>query len=569
MRTISKRISALLAVLAVVLCLAVPSSSYAATDISSGRVLFISSYAMSWDFVEEQIAGVRSALSDDVFVDYSFMDTISVGDDTGTDEYYRSLAYKLSIVAPYDALVVADDAAFRFVMEHREELFSGIPVVFLGINDASYAAEVSVDRNICGVIEDLPFKECIDLAVSVCPRATRVVNIFDGSLTSEIEKTHYYSLTSLYPKLALTDIDSSEISTQDLASLISGYGDETILIHSLLTRDGSGRQYSLAEAARFISRNAHIPVWRTVDGGIGGGVLGGCVASMRRSGELAGQMVSEVLRGRRLPALTVKSPSVYRIDEKVMQEYNLSRSQFPKGTVYVNHDVNFFERYQVVLIPLVIMLAVMAVFTIWISVDNVKRRKLMKELSKARNILENASQHDFLTELPNRAKFMEDIKVAFERRAPVTLYMLDIDHFKHINDTYGHAAGDEALKVLAGRLAQLESDLFTPYRLAGDEFICILLSDNYKIVDSIAVQILGVFQKPFTFAGDKHDVHGSIGIASYPANAADSEGLMSCADAAMYQVKLSGRNAYRYYQPGDEEKDEERDRERDKEREVH
>lgn len=161
--------------------------------------------------------------------------------------------------------------------------------------------------------------------------------------------------------------------------------------------------------------------------------------------------------------------------------------------------------------------------------------------------MEDASNHDFLTGLPNRSKFMHDLTEAAKAKQPYTIIMLDIDNFKHINDTYGHSIGDEALKAVAARLKSLRTQLLTAYRFAGDEFIVILKSDNVKIVDTAANQCLQVFQKPFKLMGKVHNIGGSVGAASYPGDADDYEKLIECADEAMYSVKKSGKNAYALY----------------------
>ena len=169
------------------------------------------------------------------------------------------------------------------------------------------------------------------------------------------------------------------------------------------------------------------------------------------------------------------------------------------------------------------------------------------ELEDARNILESASQHDFLTGLPNRSKFMEDLEDSIQRETACTIMMLDIDNFKHINDTYGHTTGDEALKQLADRLKGIRTPLLTPYRFAGDEFIIILKSSQRKIVEKEAFHCYQLFEKPFKLAGEERKIGGSIGIASYPADARDIEHLINCADDAMYHVKKSGKNNFGFY----------------------
>lgn len=78
--------------------------------------------------------------------------------------------------------------------------------------------------------------------------------------------------------------------------------------------------------------------------------------------------------------------------------------------------------------------------------------------------MEAAAQHDFLTGLPNRSKFMKDLEQMIDAKVPCTVMMLDIDNFKKINDTYGHTAGDEALQQVANRLKEMQSQILTSYR---------------------------------------------------------------------------------------------------------
>lgn len=230
-----------------------------------------------------------------------------------------------------------------------------------------------------------------------------------------------------------------------------------------------------------------------------------------------------------------------------MNKFGISASVFPKETYFVNQQETFFERNEEILKPAIIMGSIIFVIVVYIIVDNVKRRKLTAELEEARSYLEDASQHDFLTGLPNRSKFMQDLKKTLDEKVPCTVVMIDIDNFKGINDTYGHSGGDEALKQIAARLKSMRTQLLSAYRFAGDEFILILKSDNKKIVETTAIQCLQVFQKSFKIAGKAYEIHGSAGIASYPKDTTDLEQLIAYADDAMYGVKKNGKNAYAYY----------------------
>ena len=150
---------------------------------SYGRVLFISSYDYSFNTVPSQMKGIEEALDKDVLLNYEFMDTKSVNDEKSIELFRDRLSYKLEKTAPYDVVIVGDDAALQFVIDYREELFSGIPVVFEGINDTERAKTAAADGLTTGVIEQVPYKENLELAASLYPDADRIVAITDDSIS--------------------------------------------------------------------------------------------------------------------------------------------------------------------------------------------------------------------------------------------------------------------------------------------------------------------------------------------------------------------------------------------------
>lgn len=514
------------------------------------RILFISSYSYAWDAVQLQIEGIKNGIPDGTVVDYEFMDTKRVDSEVALALFYEGLAYRMSQVDPYDAIILGDDAALVFAMEHRNDIFEGIPLIFEGVNDVELAEKAVQDPLVWGILERLSVESNIDLALSLYPNATRVVGILDDTLTGEAERKNFYSVADQYPNLEFTEINASQLSTAALKKNFTDLNENSILIYVMMTEDGNGRRYTNQEAIEMIAQFAPIPAFRMVEGGIGCGVLGGNIVSMQDSGQQAAELAMNVIKGKVKQEdanLIQESPNVYCIDEQVMLKFGLSKKQFPEDTIFVNHIPSFLERNQEILIPIVVLLVALIAVSIWMSIDNIRRRKLTGELEEARSYLEDASQHDFLTGLPNRSKFMADLEETVGSQMPCTVIMLDIDNFKHINDTYGHTAGDDALKQVAARLKALRTPLLTPYRFAGDEFIVIVKSNVRKITETAAIQCLQVFQKSFKIDGRKYDIGGSVGAASYPTDANDGEQLIIRADDAMYEVKKNGKNAYAFY----------------------
>lgn len=162
------------------------------------------------------------------------------------------------------------------------------------------------------------------------------------------------------------------------------------------------------------------------------------------------------------------------------------------------------------------------------------------------------AQHDTLTDLPNRSLLSDrlDRAISLARRHNKTLALLylDLDRFKHINDSLGHAVGDRLLKAVAQRLNDCVRATDTVSRQGGDEFV-ILLSELVHVQDAAvcAEKILQAVQLPYII--DVHELHitASIGIVVYPTDGVESEALLQNADFAMYEAKDRGRNNFQFY----------------------
>lgn len=514
-----------------------------------GRVLFISSYSFAWTQTQLQMSGIRAGLGEDVILDYEFMDTKRMDDDRALELFYEGLSYRLSQVEAYDAVILGDDAALKFALRYQEELFAGIPMFFEGVSGEDLIADAEENPLITGVVETLPLEENIELGLKITPDAKKVIAILDDSITGEAERKRFYRYAEKYPELEFGEINTSQLKTFSLRYALSSLPEDTILIYIVMTEDADGRLYTNRQSVQLIGECAGVPALRMVEGEVGQGVLGGCAVSMYKSGELAARMAMDVMSGTPVESIDIvwESPEIYCIDAAVMEEFDISLSVLPEGTELVNRKNNFFERNREALLPGGLIVAGLVLVIIWFVVDNNKRRTLLKELEAARKIMETASQHDFLTGIPNRNKFMSDLNQLVEKKVPCTVIMIDIDDFKVINDTLGHTAGDEALTQVAARLREMESQILTPYRFAGDEFILILQSSQGKIVEKTAYQCRQVFTSPFVLSGGETKVCGSIGIASYPKDTEDVEQLIICADNAMYHVKRSGKNDFAYY----------------------
>ena len=162
------------------------------------------------------------------------------------------------------------------------------------------------------------------------------------------------------------------------------------------------------------------------------------------------------------------------------------------------------------------------------------------------------AQHDFLTKLPNRLllndRIAQAITLAKRRGTTLAVLFLDLDNFKHINDSLGHAIGDKLLQSVAQRLSACVRGSDTVSRQGGDEFVLLVTADRHAEDAALtANKILAALAAPHSI--DKNELHvtPSIGISVYPADAENAETLIKNADTAMYHAKEKGRNNFQFF----------------------
>ncbi|BDU73616.1 diguanylate cyclase domain-containing protein [Mesoterricola silvestris] len=171
------------------------------------------------------------------------------------------------------------------------------------------------------------------------------------------------------------------------------------------------------------------------------------------------------------------------------------------------------------------------------------------ELKRLQDQMAHMAHHDQLTGLPNRFLFLDRLSQmlaqARRRETSFAVLYLDLDDFKAVNDTRGHAAGDSLLTAVAQRLQGCVRETDTVSRMGGDEFT-ILLADVHDLADveRIVATILTAISTPFTVGDAECRVGVSIGVAIYPLDGLDVDPLLSTADGALYKVKASGRGGY-------------------------
>lgn len=176
----------------------------------------------------------------------------------------------------------------------------------------------------------------------------------------------------------------------------------------------------------------------------------------------------------------------------------------------------------------------------------------ISDRKKEEEHIRRLAHFDSLTGLPNRVLFNDRLQRALVRakryRQGLAVLYVDLDHFKEINDCYGHAAGDEALKVAAARMLNTLRQNDTVSRRGGDEFVVIVeLNEHPEGIGNVCNKLINELRQPFQLGKHQLELGASIGVATFPVDAGEPETLLAAADAALYEAKMSGRGRFRFF----------------------
>lgn len=185
-------------------------------------------------------------------------------------------------------------------------------------------------------------------------------------------------------------------------------------------------------------------------------------------------------------------------------------------------------------------------------IASIESHAMADDLEKSRAEMAHLANHDFLTNLPNRLQLIDRIGQAIifatRHRTKLAVLFLDLDRFKSVNDTLGHAVGDLLLRSVADRLQNAIRRSDTVSRQGGDEFVLLLSEVNEEETLRPKIEkIRQIISEPYRIAGNDLIIGATIGVSIFPEHGEETETLIRHADLAMYYAKQSGRNQYQFF----------------------
>ncbi len=198
-------------------------------------------------------------------------------------------------------------------------------------------------------------------------------------------------------------------------------------------------------------------------------------------------------------------------------------------------SLSFYKQNMLLMNLILLIIVLMVIIIIILSKQNRQHAKLI--------------QQDYLTKMPNRLYIVHRLAHLMESGNPFGMIMMDVDHFKNINDTWGHLTGDEILVAVANRLKSFSKQDVIFARIGGDEFMGLVFNADKEKMDRICKETITKMKDDIPTSTENIHITISVGAAIYPTDTEKAELIQSYADAALYETKKNGRNGYRLFEP--------------------
>ncbi|MBR6153258.1 MAG: EAL domain-containing protein [Treponema sp.] len=515
------------------------------------RVLFITSFNDEVPSVYNQKEGMLSIFNQaDVWLDVISMNSRDYPGEENASLFHQLLAYRLKNNRKYDAIIAGDDEALYFVEEYQEELFPGLPIYFLGVNDIDHAHKATENPLITGSIERLYLEDTIDIAIKQNPEAKTIVAVHDSTISGNADSDQFLALRMEFPNHVFESISTSELTRYELERKIRSLDSSSILLCLSGYHDSEGNRYTGYELCQIISNCAQIPVYTTIPECIGQGFAGGLTLDMFAYGRQAAQTILSIFGGKapKNIELFTKSISQFRFDYKILKRFKLKKSSLPINTIWINRYDPFWEQNGMLITSLIMILSGIVAILLTVGLERHRSKIIQSELTSSHQQLKYMIDHDFMTGLPKIQTAHQTISELLESGKRFSVLKININNFRSINDAYTHACGDYIMNKIGHMLLDMEDE---DYFFARDnsEFIIIYLkgylSDVSTHFDCIKQTFLSI---PITYNGVSFTVNTKFGIFNVPIDRKFSvDEVMTYVDYALFNAKNGGKSSYVFF----------------------
>ncbi|RZP73091.1 EAL domain-containing protein [Vibrio vulnificus] len=379
-------------------------NAYSAEQLKE-KLLLIYSYDPGFVTTQQVYEGLKSEISRyPIDVDIEFMDTKSLYTQENIDNFHQLLSYKISAKKRYDYIVTVDDNALQFALTHQHELFPQIPIVFLGVNNEKLARQQNENAFVTGIVEASSLEENIKLVTSLFEDRKTVHVITDGTISGQAELTNLRPIMGQYPALNWDVINLVNLTWDTYATLLRSIdARKGVVVLLSAFRDKENRVLSFDDSLELIVDSTKLPIIYPFGHGLGDGILGGVVSSLRHQGVEAGKIIGRLRQDEELPLVQVKSPNTPVFDYGQLRYHGVNLSLLPENSRVEFRTPGFIDTHSKAIISLlVIALLVMGGN---IAYRHRTNKVLAASEKKLRDILDSIEIHVYLKDSNGRYLF--------------------------------------------------------------------------------------------------------------------------------------------------------------------
>ena len=446
------------------------------------EVLFISSYSSNFISFEDQVQGIREGLNNNANIKIEYMNSSNIDLEENELRFYDLVKMNLENYNNYDAIIVGDDEALEFTLKYREDIFKGIPIVFLGIQRTDLIRKAFEFEGISGVRELESVEENIDLIKKLHSNIENIIFLNDCG------ENFYPDLVEKNPQFNFGELITNELSIDEFRKVISELEENTAII-SLYPDHFKDREWlNTQDINKMIAElNPNIPVYSILNYSIGTGSIGGKVIKHFEQGRLAGQIVLQLLEGKDEEEVYIgyDLANKHVFDYNVLKNFNIRISSLPDNSEIINNPLNIIKEYKSVFIITCIMFLTLLLLVIALIKHIQYKNKFEKEIIKAKDKAEEINRL--------KAYFISNISHELKTPINVILCAAQLLESKRV-DNYNINNENNTIDIIKDnsyRLIRLINNIIDVEKGEVDELTLNLKKDNLvSLIEDIVTSVI-------------------------------------------------------------------------------
>lgn len=446
------------------------------------EVLFISSYSLNFISFEDQLQGIREGLNNNANIKIEYMNSSNIDLEENELRFYDLVKMNLENYNNYDAIIVGDDEALEFTLKYREDIFKGIPIVFLGIQRTDLIRKAFEFEGISGVRELESVEENIDLIKKLHSNIENIIFLNDCG------ENFYPYLVKKNPQFNFGELLTNELSIDEFRKVISELEENTAII-SLYPNHFKDREWlNTQDINKMIAElNPNIPVYSILNYSIGTGSIGGKVIKHFEQGRLAGQIVLQLLEGKDEEEVYIgyDLANKHVFDYNVLKNFNIRISSLPDNSEIINNPLNIIKEYKSVFIITCIMFLTLLLLVIALIKHIQYKNKFEKEIIKAKDKAEEINRL--------KAYFISNISHELKTPINVILCAAQLLESKRV-DNYNINNENNTIDIIKDnsyRLIRLINNIIDVEKGELDELTLNLKKDNLvSLIEDIVTSVI-------------------------------------------------------------------------------